>query len=395
MEEVRRRVRHADAEERRAAREAIGALARPRMCGSDGAREVDAVLRSLFEGVGYQIQELPFHFSTWPGCYGVAAAGALYLTGMLAAVALLVRGAGGAMVMAVLLTLPLLFFALARSLPALIASLPWGRTAGANWLVSRPGARPRTLIVAHRDSKSQPFSTLGRTLAVATAVLAWAALLLLAGALVVDAESRWIGGSAALEGATLTVGTLALLAGCVLLFCRAGNDSPGALDNATGLAALIGIARREAAYDDVAFLVTDGEELGLAGAGAAAPLLPPALDVINLDSLDDVGSFYLVERYGWPRRGEAPRPAAALRGAAEALELPIAARDLPPGILVDHIPLAAAGHAALTLFKGERRSFLRIHRPADCAECLSGEGAATAVALVSGALALLRESAVR
>ncbi|MBX6366081.1 MAG: M28 family peptidase, partial [Gemmatimonadetes bacterium] len=142
----------------------------------------------------------------------------------------------------------------------------------------------------------------------------------------------------------------------------------------------------------VAFLITDGEELGLAGAAAVGRHLPRVHGIINLDGLDDEGDFHIIEQHGLPRRGLAPQLAAALLAAGARLGTHAERRALPVGVMVDHIPLAEAGFPAVTLMRGSARSLRRVHRPEDDAAHVSGVGAAAAVALVSGALAVLREA---
>jgi hypothetical protein len=186
------------------------------------------------------------------------------------------------------------------------------------------------------------------------------------------------------------LGVLGLLTGTILILCWADNESPGALDNASGVAALIGIAARERDHGDVAFLITDAEELGLAGARAVARQLPPVFGVINMDGLDDEGPFYVMERFGWPRRGIAPHLAMALLSAAAQEEIVAIRRDVPLGILLDHMPVVDAGIPAVTLLRGSVRSLGRVHRVIDDLDHLKGDGVTAAVTLGSAALRILR-----
>jgi Zn-dependent M28 family amino/carboxypeptidase len=130
----------------------------------------------------------------------------------------------------------------------------------------------------------------------------------------------------------------------------------------------------------VAFLVTDAEELGLAGARAAARSLAPDV-VLNLDGLDDEGSFLVLDRHDPLRRRRAPALAAAVRDAGARVGEAVRYRALPPGLLTDHIPFAEAA-SAVTIMRGRIRSLLRVHRPGDRADRLSGDGAARAVVLL-------------
>src|SRR5690606_28924628 len=252
--------------ERAEAAGALSALARPRLTGSAGAAQVEQELRGRLEALGYEIREIPFEFSTWPGRWGVPAAGAVLLAAAAAAAPLLAQGAAGRAAL-VLAAAGAMVLGMLRSARRAIARMPWGRTHSTNWLVHRPGARPRYMVMAHRDSKSQPLPTLGRIAAGALAAGGWALLFVLAGLAALDAG--W-GGSTAM----VVAAGAGLAGGALLLLCGVGNRSPGALDNASGLAALLAIARAERGRADVAFLITDGEELGLAGGEALAPHLP-------------------------------------------------------------------------------------------------------------------------
>ncbi len=189
-----------------------------------------------------------------------------------------------------------------------------------------------------------------------------------------------------MPGAGWVRGSAAVLAGgaVVLLASPAANRSPGALDNASGLAALLAVAERAPA--DIGFLVTDGEELGLAGARAALGRLPDVAGIVNLDGLDDRGPLRIAEGRGGGRRGPAGELAATLLEEARSQGVAVVRRPLPPFVMVDHEPLARAGLPALTVLKGGWRSLLRVHRPADTADRITGTGAAEAATIVLAAL---------
>ena len=177
-----------------------------------------------------------------------------------------------------------------------------------------------------------------------------------------------------------------------MMLCWAANGSDGALDNATGLASLLAIAERAEGAEDIGFLVTDAEEMALAGAYAVAPDLPPVAGIINIDGVDDDGAFHLVEQHGFPRRGRAPHLAAALLASADVLGAEARRRDLPPGLMVEHVAYVGAGIPSLTLMRGGLGSLTRVHRPGDKARRIHGDGVALTAAVVDGALALLRSA---
>lgn len=356
----------------------------PRLTGSDGAAEVAAKIRARFEAMGYDVDEREFTFSPLLGRFGITAVGALYLVAVFtASMFLYTNHPFGALALLLILLIILGLGALFAR--AAIDTLPFGRQQGANLFATRPGALPRYIIMAHRDTKSQPVPLAFRGPAIALGVLVWVALVV----------ASLLHAARPLPSAViLALGVIAVITGVILIFCWVDNRSPGALDNASGVVAALGIAARERDAGDVAFLITDAEELGLAGARAAAGGLPPVFGVINLDGLDDSGAFYVLERFGVvKKRGLAPHLAAALLQEADALGEDTHRRDLPFGIAVDHIPMVRAGIPALTVMRGTMQSLRRVHRPGDDLDHLRGDGVRKAIDLVCGALVRLRAQA--
>lgn len=377
--EAVRRAAAADARDFDAAG-ALAELARPRLVGTRGWTETHALVGRLFTERGWDVRVLPCEVSTLPGRWGLPAAGLVLMAASLGGALALqdgarllafgILGAGGAATAAIAL-----FAARATD------GWKYRRVELRNLWIQRPGARPRWVFCAHLDSKSQLVPLLLRASAAGTAIGAWLGLLAIA----------LLGGPPARSATLLDLlSVIAIMAGAALLLCGAGNGSPGALDNASGVATLLGLAERESEAPDLALLVTDGEEIGLAGSRGIARSLPPVEGIINIDGIDDGGPFHVLERFGRRRRGRAPHLAMPLLKAADALGWEAHRRDVPLGLLLDHISFVRAGIPALTLMRGTFRSMMRVHRPADDLEHLSGSGIRDAVRLLSGALAVLR-----
>ena len=361
--------------------EQLEALARPRLVGTEGAAQVTEHIRATLARSGYDVRSLGFRFNPWPGRLGVSLLGTLHLLASLWAGSLLVAGSGrGAL--GVLLAALLLAGGAATVGRRLLDRAPRALHDGTN-LLALPRGRPKYLIVAHRDSKSQPVPLALRGPAIAAALLTWACLLVLAVVALARPVAPALAAAVAFAGAA---------AGLVLALCRVGNNSPGALDNASGVATLLGIAQEQHQAGDVALLVTDAEELGLAGSRAMARSgLPAVSGAINLDGIDDAGPFYLMERFGWPRTGgRAPVLVTALLRAGDDLKLDVRRRDTPFGVMLDHMPLVSAGTPALTIMRGSASSLRRVHRPGDDLASLRGQGIAPAIRLVGRALDGLR-----
>ena len=359
-------------------------LARPRLTGSSGAQEVRDILRARFTALGFQFKDYPFSFSTIPGRFSVTVAGALYLLGTLGAAAMLNMKAPG-IALSILLLVMFVVGAIAAMAPSLSAIIPFKRVSTANMLAFKPGSRPRFLLVAHLDSKSQPLPLAFRGPAMLLGIITWIALVIFTILGLLDAV--WL-----LPRITTLLSVLAFLSGVLCIFCWVDNRSPGALDNASGLAALLGVAEQNRDVGEIGYLITDAEEMGLAGARDIARKLDPVIGIINVDGLDDVGPVQILEKFGMPPRHIAPHLVAALLAAAEEMSVPANRRNVPFGLLLDHIPLARRHLPAVTVMRGTIGSMLRVHRPGDSADALNGKGVESVVALLNRALAILRST---
>lgn len=231
-------------------------------------------------------------------------------------------------------------------------------------LVARRDATPvRRWLVAHLDTKAQGQSMAGRLVAV------WAVLLALAGVTAVALVR--LDGPLPLAPGAGAVG-VAVLAGALAGRGTVRGRSRGARDNGTGVAAVLAAA---AACTDpeTGILITGAEEFGLVGARVFAQLEGARLagvEAINFDTLDQEGALYVVSH---DRRGAALAVAAAARLHGVGPE--VRRRRLPLGILVDSLPLARAGAAAVTLGRLTWGTLRVIHTPRDVPEGLALEPA--------------------
>jgi Zn-dependent M28 family amino/carboxypeptidase len=169
-----------------------------------------------------------------------------------------------------------------------------------------------------------------------------------------------------------------VLTGAPVVVSWVGDVSPGALDNASGVAAVMIAAARVPAAVPLGVVLTSAEELGLAGARAwarAAPR-PSGGVVLNCDGVDDSG--YLKVMYSGARPERAFRAFAGARPGR-----------LPLGVLVDALAFSGAGWDAVTLSRGTVATWGRIHSTRDTADRLTGAGVdSTATALATAAQAL-------
>lgn len=351
-------------------------IAEPREAGTSGAARARALVMAHLEALGFEVREQPFLFQP-------AALNAFPLLG---------AGLGW---LAVLLIPSLLlghlppFLAPATWFGGIIALalLAWGigigtpvagaeRREDANLIATRGSGPVRRWIVAHLDTKAQGHSLAGRIVA------AW---VMVVAALAGSGMALWraVRGDALPGPAVAALGGLCVAAGFLAGRGRLRGATLGARDNGTGLLAALTAAERLPG-DGVGFLFTGAEEFGLVGARvfcrlAGAPGAGGA-EVINLDTITDQGSLFLVSHN--PRGTELAR---ALLPAMAPLAPATQVRHLPLGVLTDSLPFARAGWPAVTIGRLTWADLRRVHTPADTMAELSLE-TATGVGVVLGTL---------
>ena len=211
-----------------------------------------------------------------------------------------------------------------------------------------PSGRPAVWLVAHYDSKGQPIS-------MAIRLAGFAALLL---------------GLITLFLAPLPAIVLLVVAVVIVSQNRVNDNSPGAVDNATALAAVFMTLDQLSPTTTVGVIFPDAEEFGLVGARALAvdrAALFADAAVINLDGLDDVGApVALVHNAG--------STSIAVASALKARRW----RWLP--VVVDGIALARVARECVTILKGSWRTMRVVHRPEDTAGRVRLDGAAIVAA---------------
>ncbi len=342
-----------------------------RATGSEAIAAARERVATELTALGYQRRDLPFEFSAFPGrwatpLFGAMALGIAQLAGhfgsrdrILIAGAISVLGLG---------TMAVLGRWLARYGTRRLGLL---RERGVLMEFTRADAAPRVWLCAHLDTKSQPVPTLVRGIGIAvTAIglLGSVALVALATAGVTVTVHWWIASA------------FVTLAGAIpVMLSMVTNRSPGALDNASGVAAVVEAARQLHGAD-VGVLITDAEELGLAGARAwpTVSQVAPGTIVLNCDGVDDRGGNLVMH--------SARRPARLLDAVAAGAErdgIGYRARRLPLGVLTDSVAFADAGYPSVTFSRGSRTSLLRVHTRRDDLRRLRGTGIADVAGLMA------------
>jgi hypothetical protein len=343
--------------------------ATPRPAGSAAlATARDRCARELRD-MGFDVRELPFGYSGFPGrlatpVLGGAAAALVGYAGRFGAsgsrfAPLLVLGLG------VALLLGAGWWLMRRG----VLDAPLLRDGGVNLEATRPGARPRVWLCAHLDSKSQPVPSLVRSAGIVLEGAGVALALGLSVALALDVAVHpihWV------QAAVLT-----LVGAVPVVLSTVGHRSPGAFDNASGVATVMAAA---ALLHDVAgagVLVTDAEELGLAGARAWASG-KRGDTVLNCDGVDDSGAVAVM--YSGRRPAELLAQVAAASADSGVTH---EAMRMIPGILTDSVAFTQEGLGSVTFSRGSLKSLLRVHSARDSLERLRGTGIAETATLVA------------
>lgn len=334
--------------------------AMPRPTGGEALRAARAACADRLRRMGYSVRELPFEFSAFPGRYGTPLVGAL----VMAMVAVAGHwGARGARVF------PFALLVIAGTALALfgrwlarhgVLDSRLMRERGVNLEAIHPGALPRVWLCAHLDTKSQPVPTLVRACGIVLESIGAGATLLLAAAAVIGIQFSfevWV--AAAL---------MTLVGSIPVVLSVVGTRSPGALDNASGVVTVLAAAEQLSYMEGIGVLLTDAEELGLAGAHSWASSRAPTI-ILNIDGVDDEGEVTVMAPGGTPRELRV-----AVEQASRECGVTHRLRGIPPGLLTDSVGFAQYGSASVTFSRGSWASLARVHSARDDLTRLDGRG---------------------
>jgi Zn-dependent M28 family amino/carboxypeptidase len=183
------------------------------------------------------------------------------------------------------------------------------------------------------------------------------------------------GANPATESAATILSWLAVVTALPIIFCFITNRSNGALDNASGVTAILLSLDQIDQSKNIGVVITSREELGLAGARSFAATELTGRIAINCDTVDDNGFFYCMA--GRPRSRRLDE--AVRRASSDALRL----RPMIPGILADNVAFTAKGWESLTLSRGNIGTLGYVHTSRDTSVRLKGTGIAQASSLIA------------
>jgi len=337
-----------------------------RAAGSSAEEEARAYCARTLTALGFSASREPFDYSALPGQVGTPLAGAVALVMFLGAghlgyrahpwiaLAILLSGGVGIATGA--------WWLAARG----VLACPWQRARSTNLVAVR--GEPRVWLMAHLDSKSQPVPIVVRALGVTTCIVLW---------LLAVAWSLVQGSGASISAGWVVIAIAGALGAMAVAASLVRDHSAGALDNASGVAAVLTVVEQLPRGIGVGVVLTSAEELGLAGARAWVRGRTSGGVAINFDGIDDTGGVRLTYRRTAP-----VRLLAAFTRASAATGVPTRNGRVPSGVLVDGVALADAGWEVVTLSRGTWRTVARIHTPRDDLAHLTGSGIADLARLV-------------
>jgi hypothetical protein len=357
------------------AKEIVARLASgPRFAGSEAEREARQICEASLLDLGFEVTEERFTYSQFPARFAPLICGSIFAAGVLLAGHLFYRHhlplAGITAAFAGLI----IAAALGSFLLARTSSLSSMRSTASNLVATRRNASvsPALWLVAHTDSKSQTIPMLVRVGSVGAAGIFFTLLIaMMIADLTGFAEAIGIPArlvqSGVVSGSVITAISIVPVALCFIT-----NNSPGALDNATGVAAVLLAVEHLKPDRNVGVLLTSAEEMGLAGARAFVAARSETGIAINCDTIDSSGGFICMSD---DRRR---RDAVAMSKAGDTVGEIIRVRPVIRGILTDSMAFRKAGWESCTLSRGNLGTLARVHTSRD--EPGRGYGAGVALA---------------
>lgn len=350
----------------------LAILARePRPAGSAAEARARDYAERVLDEAGFTVTREAFTYSQFPGRFATPIGGAVLAVVLLFAAGLGLAGAPWAALATILLGGTLVAAFAAAMLGDAVLTLPMHRAASENLVATWGSETPRVWLVAHLDSKSQPVPSLLRV--VGAALLGLALVLALSAALL---QLAALPHRMAWWGAVVTV----LLGAPPVLASVVGTRTDGALDNASGVAAVLAAAVSVRPETMVGVLLPSAEELGLAGARAWARGVRTGT-ALNCDGIDDAGEVTIMHSRAAPTpliqtlQALAPRPPRV--------------RRMPLGLLTDSVALADRGWTTVTVSRGSLASLRRVHTSRDSLAALRGDGIDEVASLLARAVEAL------
>lgn len=330
----------------------IRALSFPRRCGSSGEKKAFQYILEHFRNYSLSCDIQNFAFSSSPFSL-IARLIPLIILALLIAAALLSTVSTAATLTIVAVVIAVFFLSTRwNRLSEFMAGQPGAKTS--NNIVARipnDEARKEYIFLAHYDSKSQVLPLYLRV--AGTFLFLFGFFISLVGIVSVSLNAPFLS-----KELLFYPIALCLISVLSALFNVKGNLSPGAIDNATGIALLLELARiiqsrKDKGTCSYTFVATGAEEEGLIGAIHFIKMFKGSLRnkealFINFDGAGAPGKIIVHDRYGIPPVRTSNKLTELVLHRAREQQMDVSRGYLPPGVGVDAIPIAYHGFEVIS-----------------------------------------------
>lgn len=351
-------------------------LAFPRSTGSDGEKKAKDYIINSFKDLNLETEIQEFTYSTFP----LSVMARLFLLALIVIQIFIYILYAKYPVYSVILSITVVMLIIAstkwRKSYHRLFKIPWKRKTSSNIIgrKKRGEDKKNIIFMAHYDSKSQTLPAFWRAVIFGTSFSGSA---LLIGITILFSLLKFLGYPLPLWDKTLLfyLCTLTITSYILLQLNRSENKSPGALDNASGVALLLELARilpEETGDSNLTFLATGAEEDGLCGAIAFMEEKEKEYDrnnsyFINFDGPGSEGNIIITSYYAIPPvyTGGLLTPLAYKIAGNE--DYNITKGYIPLGAGLDQFPVSIYGFPVITIASGKlfSRVIFAIHTEQD------------------------------
>ncbi len=325
-------------------------LAIPRFSGGEGERIVREKIINYMKELGFNVEAEDFRFSTFPA--EIFQRGILLLFWLLLSLIIFFKNFLLFKILFYFFIFLSLFFLTRWSEKIEFIYNIFRKRISSNILACRKKGDTEILFVAHYDSKSQ-FLPLPLRVSLFFLFLLFTLIVPLSGNL-------W--------RLFFILQSVSLV---LLILNITSNASPGGIDNASGVLALLILAEK-IKDERVAFLFTGAEEMGLCGALEFLKKHEKELSkktiIINVDGIGDGNTLILTTKFGIPPRKTSKQIHALLKKVAEKNGIKVKEGWLPFGAGLDHIPFAVKGYESVTVHLSSFKDAFFVHTSKDTPE---------------------------
>jgi hypothetical protein len=359
------------------AKEIAEKISFPRLSGTEGEEKAREFINNFVEDIGFTPEVEEFSFSLLPAEFFLKFS--QIMVGLLCASALFLFNRFKLLSFIVAIVLIYIIIRSTRwsSFIESLFDIKFFRIKSSNTFFKKVLHKnyPNVVFLAHYDSKSQTYPIILRIVL----NLAGLIFILFSIILIVIGTIFDINFSAQL---LLIPGIFSLLPFLLLIFNFTHNKSPGAIDNASGVAVVLHLAEILKECDckaNLYFLLTGAEELGLAGAirfiqKHEVEFAKEKTFFINFDSIGKEGNLIMTARYGIPPFCSSKKLRFNLHEILNKRGVKFHDTYLPVGAALDSIPIGTRGYEAITIsWGGVKKAGRSVHSKHDTALNLSEE----------------------